>query len=76
MRPQRDDKVVDAVRGVVGGQDDGLVLPLVLFGVTVTAVFADLWRERVFSTTSCCPWATWMAYLSKLKAAKGLLLLE
>lgn len=42
MRPQRYDEVVNAVGGVVGRQDDGLVLPLVVPGVPVAAVFADL----------------------------------
>lgn len=42
MRPQRDDKVVDTVGGVISGQDDGLVLPLVFFGVTIATVFANL----------------------------------
>lgn len=42
MSSQRDDKVVDPVGGVVGGEDDGLVLPLVLLGVAVRAVLAHL----------------------------------
>lgn len=46
MRPQRDDKVVDTVGGVVSGQDDGFVLPLVLFGVPIATVFANLDETR------------------------------
>lgn len=42
VRPQRNDEVVDAVGGVVRRQDDGLVLPVVLAGVSVRAVFANL----------------------------------
>lgn len=42
MGSQRYNEIVNAVRGVVGGQDDGLVLPLVLLGVAVGAVLAHL----------------------------------
>lgn len=46
MRPQRDDKVVDTIGGVVSGQDNGFVLPLVLFGVPIATVFANLDGRR------------------------------
>lgn len=46
MRPQWDDEVVDTVGGVVSGQDDGFVLPLVLFGVPIATVFANLDGRR------------------------------
>lgn len=42
MGSQRYNEIVNAVRGVVCSQDDGLVLPLVLLGVAVGAVLADL----------------------------------
>lgn len=42
MRPQRNDKVVDTVGRVVGSQDDGFILPLVVTSVPVTAVLTNL----------------------------------
>lgn len=42
MSSQRNDEVVDAIGGIVRGQNDGLVLPLILLGVPIAAVLADL----------------------------------
>lgn len=42
VRPQGNDEIVDAVGGVVCRQNHRLVLPVVLFGVSVGAVLADL----------------------------------
>lgn len=42
MRPERDDEIVDPVRGVIRGQDYSFVLPLIVSRVAVTAVLADL----------------------------------
>lgn len=42
MSPEGNDEIVDSVRGEVGGQNDGLVLPLVIPGVPVAAVLAHL----------------------------------
>lgn len=42
MCPQRDDKIVNTVGGVVRSQDDRFVLPLIVAGVSVAAVFANL----------------------------------
>lgn len=46
VRSQGNDEIVDAVGGVVRRQNHRLVLPVVLLGVSVAAVFADL-RGRV-----------------------------
>lgn len=42
MRPQGYNEVVDAVRGVVRGQDNRFVLPLVVPRVAIAAVLAHL----------------------------------
>lgn len=42
MGPQRDDKVVDASRSVIGCQDDDFVGPVVLLGAPVATVLAHL----------------------------------
>lgn len=47
MSTQRDDEVVDAIRSVIGGQNYRLVLPLVLFGIAVAAVFTDLSKQHL-----------------------------
>ncbi len=47
---QRDDKVVDARRGVISCQDDDFVGPVVFFGATVAAVLANL--KEVMSAVS------------------------
>lgn len=43
MGAKRNYEVVDSIRGVVSGQDDGFVLPLVFFGVAVATVLTDLY---------------------------------
>ena len=50
MSSQRDDKVVDARRGVISCQDDDFVGPVVFFGATVAAVLANL--KEVMSAVS------------------------
>jgi hypothetical protein len=47
MSSQWNDKVVDAGRGEIGGQNDDFVGPVVLFGASVTAVFANLTDQTV-----------------------------
>lgn len=47
MSSQWYDKVVDPVAGVIGRQNDGLVLPLVLFRVPVSAVLAYLEGKKI-----------------------------
>lgn len=42
MSTQWNDKVVNAIRGVVRSQNDGLVLPLILLGIAIAAVLTDL----------------------------------
>lgn len=42
MRPQRDDEIVDPVRGVIRGQDYRFVLPLVVSGVAITTMLTNL----------------------------------
>lgn len=46
MCTQWNDKVVNAIRGVVRSQNDGLVLPLILLGIAIAAVLTDLERDR------------------------------
>lgn len=46
MSPQRYDKIVDAVAGVVGSQYDGFILPIVFLRVSVAAVLADLKQQK------------------------------
>lgn len=42
VRAQRNNEVVDAIRGIVGSQDNGLRLPVVLVGIPIITVLADL----------------------------------
>lgn len=42
MCPQRNNKVVDPVAGIIGSQNNRLVLPLVIPGVSVAAMLANL----------------------------------
>lgn len=42
VRPQRYNEIVDTIRSVVCGQDDGLILPLVVSGVPIATMFANL----------------------------------
>lgn len=45
MSTQWDDEVVDAVRSVICCKNDCFVLPLILFGISIAAMFTDL-RDR------------------------------
>lgn len=46
MSSQRNDEVVDAIAGVVRGEYDGFILPIVLLRVSVAAVLADLKQQK------------------------------
>lgn len=75
MRTQRDDEIIDPVRGIISGQDDCFILPLILFRVAVAAVFTYLDQKQLES--DCCHKSvSETTHLSKLQAAEGLLLLQ
>jgi hypothetical protein len=42
MSTQWYDKIINAIRGVVSCQNYCFILPLILFGVTIAAMFTDL----------------------------------
>lgn len=42
MSTQGYDEVVNAIRGIVRSENDGLVLPLILLGIAIAAVLTDL----------------------------------
>jgi len=45
---QWNDEIVYAIGGIVRCQNDRLVLPLVLLGISIAAVLADLRKRLVF----------------------------
>lgn len=51
MSTQRYDEVIDTIRGIVRRKNDGLVLPLILLGISITAVLTDL-STRILKTAS------------------------
>ena len=46
MRPERYNKVVDAVGGVICRQNYGFVLPLVVSGISIATMLADLCKLK------------------------------
>lgn len=52
MCSQRYDEIVNTITGVIRGQYNGLVLPIVLFSVSIATVFAYLNKEKCFTETT------------------------
>lgn len=48
MSSQRNYEVIDPIASVISCQDNGLVLPIVLFGVPVGTMLAHLTIQRTF----------------------------
>lgn len=58
---QRNDEVVYSIRSIVCGQDDGLVLPLVILGIAIRTMLADLGQLET---------AEWLLFLQQIAQSR------